>query len=886
MAEVVEKARKKLSFLLIGIITPGGIGLLVLYNKILIPAINMTIIIWALAVAIPPVIGMIAFHDLVLMKRRWNMASAFLDHGEESGVTAREALTAILDFPVKMPAFGLLIWVVGGFLAAVGAYLGTSGRVRFVDAGSMWLGIASASVIITVFQIFYWRRVLDPVAGQIIHKAPDVLDEDFNVFRPDLRWVLSVALIPLITVSLLMAVLAGYRQASTALQNMVGKDHLKVLNQEWNDRLSMLDNESDMVAELRAMENEHKFENAEAYLVRIEPGTKKKSATYTELLRGVNYYTIVPPVALEIVEKELGNSADGGYLFDLFNEEITAGRKIRLYGQDYYLLMGYPWSNYSGQLNNFKWISALLMAVVIGFGAFVVRVIAREIATPVAKLVEFAQEVGEGKIHRDVFYYANDEVGDLALSLREMSSRLGEVLNQIREAAGSLDQATGSIRHSSVSVKEGAKLQQEAIEDVASSMTEMDMTIQGIADNVEVLSTSAEESSSSIFEMSAAVKKINESVDILNQSINEVSSSINEMTAALDQVADNVSNLSAVSEETAASMAEMDASIRAVEKNTKDTADWSQSVIQDAETGVETVYRVTKEMHEISDVVHSGQQVIERLGSRVDEIGKIVKVIDDVANQTNLLALNAAIIAAQAGEHGRGFAVVADEIKQLAERTSGSTREIHQLIRGVQEESHQAVGAIEEGTRAVEEGVKLAEQASGSLAKIMDSTKLSIDRVQGIARTTKEQAESSRQVSKAIDRMAEMVSQISVATQQQSRGSALILKATEEMKSASLQVKRNAEEQLQGSKLITKSIENITDMLYSINQSQQDQKKSSSHVIQLMERIKVVSHKSTDSARQLIEVVDALSSEGEKLKAETRKFQLLSNGNGYKTNDR
>ena len=59
---------------------------------------------------------------------------------------------------------------------------------------------------------------------------------------------------------------------------------------------------------------------------------------------------------------------------------------------------------------------------------------------------------------------------------------------------------------------------------------------------------------------------------------------------------------------------------------------------------------------------------ISALGSRIDAIGQIVNVIDDVAEQTNLLALNAAIIAAQAGEQGKGFAVVADEIKDLAER--------------------------------------------------------------------------------------------------------------------------------------------------------------------------------------------------------------------------
>ena len=187
--------------------------------------------------------------------------------------------------------------------------------------------------------------------------------------------------------------------------------------------------------------------------------------------------------------------------------------------------------------------------------------------------------------------------------------------------------------------------------------------------------------------------------------------------------------------------------------------------------------------------------MITNLGSRIDAIGQILNVIDDVAEQTNLLALNAAIIAAQAGEHGKGFAVVADEIKDLAERAGASTKEIADLIKTIQSESRNAIQAVERGAQNVDRGVEVSNEAERALKKILESSQKSTNMVRAIARATVEQAKGSKQVTDAIGRIAETVQQIAAATAQQARGSELVIKSSDKMRSIAQQVERSSQEQ-------------------------------------------------------------------------------------------
>jgi methyl-accepting chemotaxis protein len=298
-------------------------------------------------------------------------------------------------------------------------------------------------------------------------------------------------------------------------------------------------------------------------------------------------------------------------------------------------------------------------------------------------------------------------------------------------------------------------------------------------------------------------------------------------------------------------MNEMDVSIDQVQSNANETARLSEEVAQDAERGAEAILKTIGEIYRIKESSQEAVAVISNLGSRIDAIGQILNVIDDVAEQTNLLALNAAIIAAQAGEHGKGFAVVADEIKDLAERAGASTKEIADLIKTIQSESKNAILAVERGAQNVDRGVEVSNEAERALKKILESSQKSTNMVRAIARATVEQAKGSKQVTDAIGRIAATVQQIAAATAQQARGSELIMKSGEKMRTISQQVERSSQEQSRGSRQITQAMESINSLAGQLNSAQRTQTRGSERALSAAMQIEEAARKQDGALRDL-----------------------------------
>ena len=521
--------------------------------------------------------------------------------------------------------------------------------------------------------------------------------------------------------------------------------------------------------------------------------------------------------------------------------------------------------------------SGLLLSVLVGVLVFAVgmALVSRALLDrPLGRMTAMARRLAEADLTEGLGEGGNDAVGRLAGALDQLRTSLRETIGRARGVGDAIVLAIGLLSRSGTTVSGGAGVVLQRVEEARTVIFELLTSLGGLAEQLDVLGRGAEEGTATATAMAVTHDDVTRLVEQLGAAAAETTAAIGDMSRSVTEVARAVGELHGSAEETSVSMQEMDVSIGQVETNANETARLSENVLQDATTAGEALQTTLLAIDRIRGSSRVALQVIENLGQRTSEIGSILNVIDDVAEQTNLLALNAAIIAAQAGEHGKGFAVVADEIKELAERTGASTKEIAELIAAVQAESQNARAAVDQGFRTVEEGVQLGSEAEGALMKISASAKKSTLMVKAIARATVEQSRSSKSVTAAVQRIAEAVEAVRRATAEQEHGAGQMTERAQRMLAVTTQVERATEAQLERSRQIARALASIGEMTGAVSRARGSQAAASERVLAAVEAIRTVAEAQGSSVRQLETVIDDLQRQSEVLRAEVQRFKV------------
>ncbi|HEY3347710.1 MAG TPA: methyl-accepting chemotaxis protein, partial [Nitrospirota bacterium] len=374
---------------------------------------------------------------------------------------------------------------------------------------------------------------------------------------------------------------------------------------------------------------------------------------------------------------------------------------------------------------HFIWLVPVTAFLALGTLFVMIYAFNNMILVPLSRmnLILKGMSAGGGDLTQRLEITTRDEIGETAALLNSFLDTLRGLVAGAQDSAFHLLTLTEKIGSKSRDFMSSAHDQAIATNENFRSIGRMNQSMTDVAGSVDSLNINAADSSATVTEMAAQVDVVADSTIDLSGHVEDATSSITEMSLSIKEVAENVSVLADLASQTAGAINKIEISIKGVEEKAKESASLSQKVSEEAASlGNEAMARTIEGMERIRETVDEASGVIERLGTKSKEVGRIVKVIDEVTNQTSLLALNAAILAAQAGEHGKGFAVVANEIKELAERTSSSTGEIVKLITAVQKEAEVAVDSMRLGRERVIEGAQLAYGAADALTGMLESS--------------------------------------------------------------------------------------------------------------------------------------------------------------------
>lgn len=497
--------------------------------------------------------------------------------------------------------------------------------------------------------------------------------------------------------------------------------------------------------------------------------------------------------------------ANSGIYKDYSGKSVVGAQKVVQIGKTYLgFVVEVAESEAMAATKNLLYVIAGLVLVVAILSIVIALYISGLICKPIIAINSLMGKASEGDLSVRGDFVSQDEIGELTKAFNNLLDKTGETMKEIQsstemlnQSASEMENVSNSMAASSEETSSKVAIVSSAVEQISASMTQSGTALSSTSQNTTMIASAVEEMSSTIRNLASASEQTSAGVKQAISLIGNISGNINQVSSFAKDVTNEVNNM-------VSAVKEVNTSVNEVSKNCNN----SMKIASDAATKAEVT-----------------NAIIQKLNQSSNQIGKIIEVINDIADQTNMLALNATIEAAGAGEAGKGFAVVANEVKELAKQTAESTDEISQQIEEMQINMQEAVKAVADINKVIEEISNITNLIASSVTEQSTAT----DNIASVATNTAKRVSNITQEIEEISRKAEDVNR---NAEESGRAVNEIAKSATELTKAADDVAMNTERASVRINEITKASQETANGAVEISKSIQEINKASNEVSQ------------------------------------------------------
>ncbi len=462
---------------------------------------------------------------------------------------------------------------------------------------------------------------------------------------------------------------------------------------------------------------------------------------------------------------------------------------------------------------------------------------------------------------------SDPELQQLALSLRR-------AIWQVQRVTASLHRTSRDVEDRARSLLEAARRQGGAVDRSEKAVESMGESLGGAGKRIGQLETFARETTSALSEMTESIEQVATTLGGLNETTLKLAERADALSHRASTVSSEGEALVRLSTQTREAVSAAEGAINAVRRRSDETGELAREVSSMSERGVALVNDNLRGLKRIDDTVRHAARLVDALGASSTEIGRVVDVIQEIADQTNLLALNAAIIASQAGESGKAFAVVASEIRNLAEKSARSTREIGQKVKAVRDGTARAVDLVTKARDEATAGVTLGEKAAQALTDIRVISTRSLTAVEATQSETQRLEQQGQLVAEASRQTADRVSQVVRLAQEQALWGRELARQMHDMARSAKGATMRAQGQVDVGRELSDSVLRLTAAIDEIRAAHQVLTQGDTAIGEEVAEVREDARTVVRIGDALSRTVEQLSHEAETLDAEVFRFKL------------